>query len=714
MNNCFIKANDIPCSFEKHLPAPYMRRSFTLDKKPQSACIKIASTGFYILYVNGKNVTKGILAPYISNPDHYCYYDCYDIADVLEAGENVIGIVLGNGFGNSFGGFVWDFDKAEYLAPPSVAIECDIDGVTFDAREHFKVHPSPILFDDERHGEIYDARLEIEGWNKKGFDDSDWTPALTARTPKGEIKECSAEPIVAVREIKPVSVTAQNGGYLYDFGINTAGLVRLDIEAEAGQLVYARFGEALKDGQFYDHNVGFGGVHRPIYEEYGQQFRYTAKAGKQSYTPHFCYFGYRYAFVTGITKKQATEDLLTMIVCHSDIKQLADFECSDGRTNKLFDIALNSDYSNFYYFPTDCPHREKNGWTGDASLSADRMTTFYTVDKSYIQWLDNIIKAQNGEGALPGIVPTGGWGFNWGNGPAWDCVLFNLPYQLYKQRGNTDVILQCRDAQIKYLKYVMTRRSGDGTIAIGLSDWASADKSSKEIAHLNRFTDSVIVMDAARIASEMYTACGLTDDAVFAEGIYKEMKDTVRSELIDFDTMSAWGDCMACQAIGLYYGIFEKDEEQKAFERLLEYIHKNNDRFDFGFIGQHTAYHVLTKFGESELAYKMITAGGGISFGDLVDRGYTSVTEHFFSDPDRFSSLNHHFQSEYARWFITAVAGIEIIDCKTVRINPHFIKSLDWAKAHVTLPAGRVEIKWQRTDGQVKVEFLAPEGVKIL
>ncbi len=718
MNKNFICASKVACTFENHVPAPYLRRTFTLSGKIESASITVTATGFYILYVNGKNITKGILAPYISNPDHYLYSDSYDIAPYLNAGDNVVGLILGNGFGNSFGGFVWDFDKAEFLAPPAVALECNIKTdsgcIYFEADDSFKTHPSPILFDDERHGEIYDAVKEIECWNKADFDDSDWDAPFTARVPKGEIRPCMCEPIVKIREIKPVSITKENDGYLYDFGINTAGLVRMDIDAQAGQLIYARFGEALKNGQFYDNNVGFGGEHRAIYSEYGQQFRYTAKAGRQSYTPHFCYYGYRYAFVTGITEEQATEDLLTMLVCNSDLKKLANFECSDMRTNKLFEMAINSDLSNFYYFPTDCPHREKNGWTGDASISADRMTTFYSVDKSYVQWLDNIIKAQNDEGALPGIVPTGGWGFKWGNGPAWDCVLFNLPYQLFKQRGNTAAIHQCKDAQIKYLKYIMTRRSADGTIGIGLSDWAAADKRSGEIAHLNRFTDSVIIMDAARIANEMYSACGFTDDAEFASSIYREMKATIRRELIDKDTLTAWGECMACQAMGLYYGIFEKDEEKTAFARLLEFIHANNDRFDTGFLGQHCMYHVLTKFGESELAYKMITAPNGISFGDLYDKGYTSVTEHFFSDPERFSSLNHHFQSEYARWFITAVAGIEIIDSNTVRVNPQFISSLEWVKAHVTLPAGKVCIEWRKKDGRAEVRLSAPEGITII
>ena len=169
MKKNFIKATEGYCSREKHIAAPYMRRSFELDFAPSSAKLSICGLGFYCLYINGKEITKGYLAPYISNPDDICYYDSYDIADLLVKGKNTVGIILGNGFMNSLGGYVWEGDKSAWRGAPRVAMELlvEADGyenVVIEADTEFKVGPSPICFDDIHYGEYYDARNTVYDW----------------------------------------------------------------------------------------------------------------------------------------------------------------------------------------------------------------------------------------------------------------------------------------------------------------------------------------------------------------------------------------------------------------------------------------------------------------------------------------------------------------------------------------------------------------------
>ena len=145
--------------------------------------------GFYELYINGKNITKGPLAPYISNPEDVLYYDNYDITEHLNEGENVIGVLLGNGFRNAYGAFIWDFDKWEHRGTVTFALcmeaENEEKSFSLEADESFKTHPSPILYDDERMGYCYDARLEIPHWNETKFDDSNWFNSFVEKTPKG-------------------------------------------------------------------------------------------------------------------------------------------------------------------------------------------------------------------------------------------------------------------------------------------------------------------------------------------------------------------------------------------------------------------------------------------------------------------------------------------------------------------------------------------------
>ena len=223
---------------------------------------------------------------------------------------------------------IWDFDKARFRGAPQAALRLtytDPDGTeqTVESDERFVTAPSPVLFDDYRFGEHYDARLELPGWNAPGFDDSGWQPALPAPMPRGEARLCEAEPIVVTDELKPVSILPEGDGYRYDFGKNCAGVCRLTIRGRAGQRVELLHGEYLEDGKLTVRNIWFGDnplVHRDVYICKGE--------GEETYTPSFTYHGFQYVLVTGITPEQATPDLLTYVVMNSDLKERGGFTAS--------------------------------------------------------------------------------------------------------------------------------------------------------------------------------------------------------------------------------------------------------------------------------------------------------------------------------------------------------------------------------------------------
>lgn len=713
----FIKATNTYGSFDVHMSAPYLRRSFELDFVPESAMLSICGLGFYRLFCNGTEITKGALAPYISNPDHYCYYDVYDISEYLQAGENVIGILLGNGFMNPFGGAVWDFDKAEWRGAPRVALELTAQGgdkeFLLEADERFKVHASPILFDELRMGEQYDANLEIPGWNLPGFDDHGWKNAILAQAPRGELRKCEAEPILVQKKIKPVSVTKCEDGYLYDFGENIAGLTELQIVAEPGQKIVLWHGEILRDGRFYNGNIIFQRPECEYYKEYNQKTIYIAKGGKKEvYIPSFTYYGFRYVLVQGLKEEQAGEELLTCLVMNSDLRHIGGFSCSDETANTLFEMVQRSDLANFYYFPTDCPHREKNGWTGDASMSAEHMVLLYDVEKSWREWLANIRKSQNDVGAFPGIVPTAGWGFDWGNGPAWDSVLFNLPYMLYKYRGNTEVITENAHAMLRYLEYIGRRRNEEGLIAVGLGDWVPVNRGGDEYQAPLGFTDSVMVYDMCCKGRTMFRALGLDGHAAFAEQLGEELLTAVRSRYIDRDTMVIESACQTAQAMGLYYGIFADDEKQEAFAKLLKILKRDGEKLTCGFLGTRVLYHVLAEYGEAELAWRMITGKEFPAYGYLVEQGATTLPEQFLSDERKWTvSQNHHFLGDVAQWFMRYPGGIRIMDSTHVVIQPEFIEELNDVKASHQLPAGEITVSWRRENGRIRLEVDCPDGV---
>ena len=278
----FIAATREFADYDKIVPAPYMRAAFTLTKAPQSARISITALGFYDLYVNGTRITKGILAPYISNPDQLVVYDLYDVAPLLQKGKNVIGLLLGNGFSNNFGGISWDLEKASFRAAPKTAFCVEADGkeVFSTASGTVKCAPSPILWDDYREGEKYDATKEIAGWNLPGFDDALWKDAIPAAEPKGRKIFADFEPIREYKLRTAVRVIPLEDGFLYDFGVNTAGVPVLKIDGRKGQKVTLVCGEWFKDGNMDTKNIQCWVRYRRRSEEI-QTIEYTCKGEKK-------------------------------------------------------------------------------------------------------------------------------------------------------------------------------------------------------------------------------------------------------------------------------------------------------------------------------------------------------------------------------------------------------------------------------------------------
>ncbi len=707
LSNFFIKATEVYTNMETSVPAPYLRKAFTAEKA-ETAKIQIACCGFYRLFLNGKELTKGLLAPYISNPDDYIYYDEYEVA--VAEGENVIGLWLGNGFQNSPAGYIWEFDKAPFRSAPLVSLKLTFGDTCIVTDSSFKTNWSPIFRDDYRWGEVYDASFAQPGWNLPGFDDSKWKPAIEVSAPKGELRLCPVEPIRVEKELKPVAVfPASDDGYIYDFGESNAGICRLSITARPYQPVHMQYADELKDGTIYLDKIWFAYknwerdkflVHKDICVCKGD--------GPETYTPSFTYHGFRYVKVTGITPEQATPELLTFVVFHTDLENRGGFTCSDETVNKIQEAARRSDLSNFHHIPTDCPQREKHGWTADAALSAEQMLLNFGAETGLAEWIRNVCKAQNEQGALPGIVPTGGWGFDWGNGPAWDCALVVVPYFLWKLRGETALIGEIAPHVPKYLDYLQSKRNDRGLLAFGLGDWCQICKVSREepIKAPLELTDSVISMDMFRKAAALFAAIGKETDYLDKA---EQLKSAIREHLINFNTMTAAGNCQTSQAMCIFYDVFTEEEKPAAFARLLELIHEQGDHMDVGVLGGRVLFYVLSQFGHTDLALHMIARPDYPSYGNWIARGATTLWEDFI--PDSVNSPNHHFWGHVSGWFITNLTGIRLENPNKIRIQPEFATNLTFAEGWHEVPAGKIVSRWERQGEEILLTLTVPEAV---
>ena len=715
----FIGASAQYAGFERQVPAPYLRRRFRLEQEAAAAQLLIAGLGFYRVFLNGTELTKSPLAPYISNPDDVVYYDRYDARELLRQGENVIGVLLGNGMQNAYGGFVWDFDKARWRGAPRTALRLSItlaDGTeaTVESDETFRTHPSPLLENELRCGEVYDARREPDGWDKPGYDETGWQAAVRLEPPRGEYRLCTASPVVVYERRAPVAVTPCGAGYLYDFGADSAGCCTLRLCGEAGQSVYLSYVECCRDGKPDRRNLTFPDYPSP-YINRVQECRYICRGGgEETFTPYFSYYGFRYVYVEGVTAAQATENLLTALFMSGDFAERGTFACSDETANRLQEMTMRSVRSNFLWFPTDCPHREKNGWTGDAVFSAEYMLLHLSVEASLREWFYNVLKAQAQDGGLPGIVPTGGWGF--GTGPVWDQILVELPYCLWRLRGDLETARLAAPAIWRYLFRLAGKRNARGLIDEGLGDWCEAGKSGGGQRAPVEVTNTAVCVQMLEKAAALFRALGREAERRYAEQLRQELRGAFRRFLIDFGTMTVEGDCQTSQAVALAYGLLEEGERTAAFSQLLRIIREDGEHIAAGALGLRVLFRVLAAHGEAALAYRMITRRDYPSYGNWIERGGTALWEDFLPPEVEGHSQNHHFFGDISGWFIQSLAGIvpnpALEGTDTADVAPYFIEALRWAEGSYETPQGAVRVRWEREGEAVRLHVAADERLR--
>lgn len=714
----FIRRTEEYGEISSYIPAPYFRRDFEIlnVESIKSALLYITGLGFYEVHLNGTNITKGYLAPYRSNHDDFVYYDCYDVTNFLCNDKNVLATVLGNGFQNSIAN-TWDFDKAVWRGAPILSFYLEISYSNGEKQviisdEETKTADSPILFNDLHYGEYYDARLEIKNWDSIEFDDSNWDNAQKAPNPHGELRLCEVEPIVQRGELKPISIIKCSDGYIYDFGVNDAGVCKLSIKGEKGQKILLQHFEKIVDGKPFLNNIKFTLDQRFQEDEY-----ICSGNGEEVHVPKFTYHGFRYVYVTGITEQQATEELLTFLLLSSDIKVIGSFECSDIVVNKIQDATVRSDISNFYYFPTDCPQREKNGWTADASLSAEQMLWNLAPEKSIKEWLKNIYKAIDDIGRVPGIIPTTGWGYERLNGPAWDGVIVNLPYYIYMYRGDKSILEDLKIPLMRYLTYLYTLLNEDDLVEYGLGDWCQANTVRESAFDTPAVvTNSILTVDIANKATFIYEVLGMKEQQEYALKLAQRVRTSIRNKLYDTNQYIALCKTQTAQAMAIYYNIFKDNEKPKAVENLVELIKENDGFMKVGVLGGRVIFRVLADYGYADLAYDMITRPEFPSYGNWIKRGATTLWELFTLDDTAKGSLNHHFWGDVSAWFYTYLAGIKVNpnfnNVNEVNISPCFVEKLDYVKASHKLPSGELTVEWRRTEKGIILEIRCPESVK--
>ena len=356
------------------LPAPLFRRLFHLNRPVRGATLRICGLGYYELHLNGERVGDHVLDPVVTQYDQRVRYVVYEVTSNLKRGDNAVGIMLGNGWYNSHTPETWHFDKATWRDYPKLLLQLDVefdDGscTTLCSDSAWRVSDGPVRFDGLRNGETYDARYEKPGWTRADFNDDGWESAVVVAPPGGIVEQQACPPCKVMETLTPVAVNEVVPGVaVYDFGENVAGWVQLRVRGPAGTEVTLRYAECLQENGDIDQS----NIKKLVRGGDFQTDRYILKGeDEEVWEPHFTYHGFRYVQVTGDPQPPSPDRFRGRVV-YTAFDPSGRFECSDPTLNTLQACTLRSFKGNFVGIPTDCPHREKNGWTGDAQVAADR------------------------------------------------------------------------------------------------------------------------------------------------------------------------------------------------------------------------------------------------------------------------------------------------------------------------------------------------------
>ncbi|GAA3386670.1 alpha-L-rhamnosidase [Cryptosporangium minutisporangium] len=697
----------------RHLaPPPHLRRAFQLASPPVRARLYATARGVYEPRLNGVRIGDRELAPGWTEYRTRILYQTYDVTDVVQAGENVLGAVLADGWWSGYVGFDSRHQAQHYGDAPQFLAQlvCEFaDGSTrtITTDSEWVERPGPIRYADLLMGQHEDAALALPGWDSPGYDAHGWTPVQVVDTAPGPLVAEPDEPIRVTEELHPVSVTALGDGrHLVDFGQNMVGRIRLTIrDAKPGQRIRLRHAEVLTDGELYTENLRTAEA-TDLYLAAGQPL--------ETFEPSFTFHGFRYVEVTGYPGTLAARDVVGRVL-HSDTPFTGSFECDDETVNRLYRNIRWGQRGNWVSVPTDCPQRdERLGWLADAQIFAPTAMRNADVQAFFARWLADVRAAATPEGAFPDIAPkvamlTEG-------APAWGDGGVIIPWLLYRAYGDTRTLERSYDSMTAWIGHVH-RHNPDliwrHRVGNNYGDWLQVDaETPRDLLATAYFAQSTaLVAAAARVLGrdpEPYDTLHARIRAAFVDAFVEDDGRVI-------------GDTQTGYLLALGFDLLPPHLVKPAFARLAADVEKRDHHLTTGFVGVALLCPVLARHGRPDLAYALLHQDTYPSWGYSIVHGATTIWERWDGwTADRgfqaaqMNSFNHYSLGSVGDWLYGGVAGIEqapdSVGYRALVLRPTVGGRLTWARASQETIRGRVACGWRLDGDQVVVDVELPPG----
>lgn len=693
--------------------APYFRRAFKTTKPIKSARAYIAVAGLYELSINGKKIGDHRLDPMYTRFDRRTLYVVEDVTRQIQQGNNAVAVVLGNGWYNHQPLAVWNFDKAPWRNRPTFCLNLRIvyqDGSeeTLTTDQQWKTAAGPILYNNIYTGEHYDARLEMPGWDTPQFDDSQWHAIQYRNPPSTNIVSQQMVPIRLVRSYSPKSMKKMDEKtYVFDMGQNMAGVTKIKIGGKAGTVIKIKHGERLQaNGRLDLSNIDVYYRGNKEVEPFQTDILTLSGRKEDEFMAKFGYKGFRYVEVSSSDPIVLDESAIMAYFMHSDVRSIGQLKTSSTLINGLWEATNNAYLSNLMGYPTDCPQREKNGWTGDGHLAIE--TAYYNFDgiTVYEKWMADHRDEQQENGVLPDIIPTGGWGYGTANGLDWTSTIAIIPWQTYLFYGDASLLVECYDNIKRYVDYV-DGISPSGLTTFGRGDWVPV-KSQSNL----ELTSSVYFYVDATILASAAKMFGKTDDQQKYETLGKKIKDAINAKFLDRSKGIYSTGTQTELSVPLYWGVVPEAMKAKVAANLNSRVEETNFHLDVGVLGAKALLNALKDNGYGETAYKVAVQDTYPSWGWWIVNGATTLLENWDLKATRDISDNHMMFGEIGGWFFKSIGGIlpDPIQAgfKHILLKPIFPKELKESSISYQSPYGNIVSSWKVKGNKVEYTVEIP------
>jgi alpha-L-rhamnosidase len=702
------------------VPLPLLRRSFHLDAVPKLSLLYATARGIYRVCINGQPIDNVYLAPGWTDYRKRLRVQAYDVSALLQPGENVIAVELGDGW---YCGHVEWRGREMYGDRPAFTAQLvnleNPNAAIVESDGEWRVFYGPILQADLLMGEHRDARRVPTGWIQPGFDASAWLSVLTEPVTENLVPQ--DDELVRVTQTLPAkSITSRPAGkapeFVIDFGQNLVGFLHARLKGEKGTCVRIRHAEVLTDdGGLYTANL-----------RSAAQTDYFTLAGDpegEMFEPSLTFHGFRYAAVHGVAELQL-EDVQAHVI-HTAYQEGGEFECNQSLVNQLIQNVRWGWRGNSVDVPTDCPQRdERLGWTGDAQVFIRTSTFLCDAQKFWEKYIVDLIDAQLPSGAVPCIAPNTDIVAGDG-GPAWSDAMTIVPWNAYLQYGDPAILELAFPAVERYVEYLHgaaiegIRSHPDSPHFSGFGDWLSINAETP-----NELIGTAFYAYSTRLAGRMAAVLGegakAETYAARADGVARGFRDRYVSPsgVLVAGTQTA-------HLLALQFDLLEPHQRAVAIDQIVRDVKRRNTRISAGFVGSSYMNPILTDGDQAAIAFALMEQTQWPSWLYAVTQGATTIWERWdgwthdkgFQDAG-MNSFNHYAYGAIAEWLWRYVAGIdtdpEQPGFRRAIMRPVIGGTFTHVRAAHDAPPGRFESEWKMENERVTWRVVVPPNATAL